>query len=145
MWNIFSLYWICYSIASVLCFGLLATKNARSWLPKERLNHTSTTIPSLPPPLPSHWKVKVLVAQLCPTLCNSIDCIPPESSVHGILQARILEWVAIPFSRGSSRPMDWTRVSWIAGMLFSIWASREPIGRHSLNQCITREVPNCAF
>ena len=49
-------------------------------------------------------KVKVLVAQLCPTLCYPMDCSPPGSSVHGILQARILEWVAIPFSRGYSQP-----------------------------------------
>ena len=46
----------------------------------------------------------VLVTQSCPTVCNSMDCIPPGSSVHGILQARILEWVAIPFSRGSTQP-----------------------------------------
>ena len=46
--------------------------------------------------------VKVLVAQSCPTLCDPMDCSPSVSSVHGILQARILEWVAIPFSRGSS-------------------------------------------
>ena len=49
-------------------------------------------------------EVKVLVAQSCPILCNPMDCSPPGFSVHGILQARILEWVAIPFSRGSSRP-----------------------------------------
>ena len=48
--------------------------------------------PSLPPLL----KVKVLVAQSCPTLCDPMDCNPPGSSVHGILQARILEWVAVP-------------------------------------------------
>ena len=47
--------------------------------------------------------VEVLVAQLCLTLCDPVDCSPPGSSVHRILQARILEWVAIPFSRGSSR------------------------------------------
>ena len=52
----------------------------------------------------------VLVAQSCPTLCNEVDYSPPGSSVHGILQARILEWIAIPFSRGSSRPRDQTRV-----------------------------------
>ena len=51
-------------------------------------------------------KVKVLVAQSCPTLCDPRDCSPPGSSVHGILQARILEWVAIPFSRGPSQPRD---------------------------------------
>ena len=50
--------------------------------------------------------VCVLVAQSCPTLCNHIDCNPSGSSVHEILQARILEWVNIPFSRGSSWPKD---------------------------------------
>ena len=47
-------------------------------------------------------KVKVLVTQLCLAFCDAMDYSPPGSSVHGILQARILEWVAIPFSRGSS-------------------------------------------
>ena len=49
-------------------------------------------------------KVKVLVAQSCPTLCDPMNCSPPGSFVHGILQARILEWVAIPFSRRSFLP-----------------------------------------
>ena len=49
-----------------------------------------------------------LVAKLCPTLCDPIDCSPPGSSVHGIHQARILERVAVSFSRGSSSPRDWT-------------------------------------
>ena len=49
--------------------------------------------------------------QLCPTLCNPMDCCMPGCSVHGILLARILEWVAMPFSRGSSWPRDWTWVS----------------------------------
>ena len=48
-------------------------------------------------------KVKVKVAQLCLTLCNPMDCSPPASSVHGILQARMLEWIAVPISRGSSQ------------------------------------------
>ena len=65
------------------------------------------------------------VAQLCPTLCNPLDCSLPGSSVHGILQARILEWVAISFSRGSSRPRDRTRVSHIVGRRFNLWATRE--------------------
>ena len=52
-------------------------------------------------------------AQLCPTLCDPVDCSLPDSSVHGILQARILEWVAMPSSRGSSWPRDWTWVSYI--------------------------------
>ena len=60
-------------------------------------------------------KVKVLVAQLYLTLCNPIECSLLGSSVHGIFQARKLEWVAIPFSRGSSWLRDWIRVSCIAG------------------------------
>ena len=61
--------------------------------------------------------------QSCPTLCDPKDCSPPGSSVHGILQARILEWVALPSSRESSRPRDWTCISlwhllhWQAGSL----------------------------
>ena len=58
------------------------------------------------------------VAQSFPTLCNPVDCSLPGSSVHGIFQARILEWVAISFSRGSSRPRNRTRVSCIAGRHF---------------------------
>ena len=65
-------------------------------------------------------KLWVLVAQSCLTLCNPMDWSPPGSSVHGILQARILEWVAIPFSRGSSWSRDWTQVSCIAGRFFTI-------------------------
>ena len=53
----------------------------------------------------------VLVAQSCLTLCSPMDCSPPGPSVHGVLQARILEWVAISFSRGSSEPRDRTGVS----------------------------------
>ena len=64
------------------------------------------------------FKVKVK-ALLCPTLCNPVDCSPPGSSVHGIFQARILEWVAIAFSRGSSQLRDRTRVSCIVGRFFS--------------------------
>ena len=64
-------------------------------------------------------KVKVKVAQSCPTLCDPVDRNLPGSSVHGILQARILEWVAIPFSRGSSQPRDWTQVFCIAGRFFT--------------------------
>ena len=67
-------------------------------------------------------KVKVLVAQSCPTLCHPMDC-----SVHGILQVRILEWVAIPFSRESSWPRDQTQVSHIMGRSFTIWATGEAL------------------
>ena len=54
-----------------------------------------------------------------------LDCSPPGSSVHGILQARILEWVARPSSRGSSQSRNWTQVSCIAGRFFTVWATRE--------------------
>ena len=69
--------------------------------------------------------IKVLVSQSCLTLCDPMDSSSPGSSVHGILQARILEWVAIPFSRGSSWPRDQTLVSCIPGRFFTIWATRE--------------------
>ena len=68
-------------------------------------------------------KVKVKVAQSCPTLCN-----PTDYTVHRIPQARILEWGAVHFSRGSSQPRDQTQVSRIAGRFFTSWATRE--GKH---------------
>ena len=71
--------------------------------------------------------VCVLVAQSCLTLWDPLDCSPPGSSVHGMLQARTLEWVAMPFSRGSSRPRDRTRVSRIAGGFFTLWAAWEAL------------------
>ena len=71
-------------------------------------------------------QVKVKVTQLCPTLCNPIDYI-----VHGILQARILEWVAFPFSRGSSQPRKWTGISCIAGGFLTSWAIRSLITKWS--------------
>jgi len=66
--------------------------------------------------------------QLCPALFDSIDCSMPDSSVHGILQARILEWVAMPSSRGSSWPRDWTCISlWFlhCRQILYCWAARE--------------------
>ena len=65
------------------------------------------------------------VAQSSPTLYDPVDCGPLGSSIQGILQARILEWVAISFSRGSPRPRDQTQVSRIAGRCFKLWATRE--------------------
>ena len=58
--------------------------------------------------------------QSCDTLCDPTDCSPPGSSIRGILQARILEWVAIPFFRGSSRPRDQTQVSHIVSRRFTV-------------------------
>ena len=66
------------------------------------------------------------ICLLCEVDTNDVmDCSPPGSSVPGILQARILEWVAMPSSRGSSQPGDWTQVSRIVGRSFTVWATRE--------------------
>ena len=70
----------------------------------------------------SPWGHKVKVAQLCATLFNPTDYSLPGYPIHGIFQARVLEWVAISFSRASSQPGDRTRVSHIAGRRFNLWA-----------------------
>ena len=70
--------------------------------------------------------------QSCLTLGSPMDCTLPGSSVHGILQARILEWVAMPFSRGASQTRDHTQVSHIAGRFSSIWASRKTLSQRGL-------------
>ena len=93
-----------------------------------------------------HNKMKVKVSQSCLTLCNSMDC-----TVHGNLQARILEWGAIPFSRRSSKPRDRTQVSCIASRFFTSWATRETVqlkDRLFSNWCISfknipKDVPVC--
>ena len=72
------------------------------------------------------------VAQSCPTLSDPMDCSPPGSSVHGIFQARILEWVTISFSRRPSQPRDRTQVPRIAGRCFIVWATREVLCNFSL-------------
>ena len=69
--------------------------------------------------------VCVCVSQSCLTLCDPMDCSLPHSSVHGISQARILEWVALPFSRGSSWPRDQTQVSWIGRRILYHWSTRD--------------------
>ena len=91
----------------------------------ERLNWTELSI----------FNMCVLVAQLCPTLCNLMVCSPSGSSVHRILQARILEWIAISFSRGSSHPRDRTQVSCTAGRFFTSWATAS--AAKLLQSCLT--------
>ena len=83
--------------------------------------------------------MNVLVAQSCPILCDPVDWSPPVSTVYWILQARILEWVAIPFSRESSWPRNWSCVFCIAGRFFTILATREAHGVHAklLQLCVT--------
>ena len=82
-------------------------------------------------------EVTVLVAQLCPTLCNFMDCSQPGFSVHGILLARILEQVTIPFSSGSSQLRDQTWVSLIAGRFFTILATRETLWIFQSLMCLS--------
>ena len=83
--------------------------------------HGSDAVVQWEEPIISQFKVsEVKVSQSSPTLCN-----PKNYTVHGILQARILEWVTLPFSRGSSQPRDRTQVSCIAGGFFTNWAIRE--------------------
>ena len=102
-------------------------QKADQWLPRARGGsgrwlHMGTAF------LFGVMKVKVLVAQLCPTPCNPMDYSLPGSSVHGISQARVLEWVAIPFSRGSSQPRDRTQVSCIAGRFLPSESPGKPFG-----------------
>ena len=77
------------------------------------------------------WQATVrarMHAKWCPTLCDPMNCSPPGSSVHGILQARILEQVAMPSSRGPSRTRDRTHVSYISGVFFTTSATWEAPG-----------------
>ena len=87
---------------------------------------------------------KSVVTRSCLTLYDHIDY-----SVHGILQDRILEWVAFPFSRGSSQPRDWIQVSFIAGRFFTSWATREAkntwVGNLSLLQWILLSVKSLFY
>ena len=127
------------------CYLLISVSVASSFKPNpDRFSHIqfiskSYHMPSSPPTSPSSCALilaatslsfKILfrlyppcgvcsVAQSCPALCDPMDSSPPGSSVHGISQARILEWVAISFSRGSSQPRGRTWVSCIAGGFFT--------------------------
>ena len=78
----------------------------------------------------SRWR-ESLKAKSGPTLSDTMVHSPPGSSVHGIFQVRILEWVAISFFRGSSRLRDWTQVFHIAGRFFAVWATREAHGERN--------------
>ena len=81
------------------------------------------------------WKKKVKLKSLSHVqLCNPMDCSLTGSSIYGIFQARILEWVAISFSRRSSRPRDWTQVSCISGRLFTTWGTRKSLQLHTITQ-----------
>ena len=103
---------------SILCMFIVSVIWSSSQ-PVDLCSHTSTSKLSIPNPM----KHIVQVTQSCLTLCDPMDYV-----VHGILQARILEWVAFPNSRGSSQPRDQTQVSHIAGRFFTSWATREAQG-----------------
>ena len=77
------------------------------------------------------------VTQSYPTLCDPMDCSLPGSSVYGIFQAIVLEWIAISFSRGSSQPRDRTQVSHIIDRCFTVWATREVLSKRSQTQKAT--------
>ena len=103
--------WTKYLVSSVLIFwfhSIVKETNKLAWQRPEPLGIS-----------------KVKVAQLCSTFCYPTDCSPPGSSVCRILQPRILEWVAVPSSLGSSQPRNQTQISRIAVRFFSIWASRK--------------------
>ena len=89
----------------------------------------------------STWEMKVKVTQSCPTLCDPMDCSLLGSSIHGILQTRILEWVAVPFSRGSSHSRDRTQVPLIAGRFLPSEPPEKPKNTGVGNQwiCPTQE------
>ena len=85
------------------------------------------------PPWYQKYEVKWSeVAQSCLTLCDPMDCSLSGFSIHGILQARILEWVTISASRGSFQPRDRTQVSRIGGRRFNLWATREAHQKYTL-------------
>ena len=92
---------------------------------------------------PSLLESESEVIQLCPTLCDPMDCRLPGSSVHGIFQARVLEWVAISFSRGSSQPRDRTQVC-TAGRHFTVWAT-SALGISNLLEEISSLAHSVAF
>ena len=126
MTNLFAQSLLDYGIAAILNFFV---STCITWTPvyvmsKAGAKLSDSITETLPPAaqnVTAFGVLKVLkVTQSCPTLCDPMDCSLPGSSVHGILQARILEWVASPFSRRSLQPRDRTQFSCIAGRLFTI-------------------------
>ena len=101
--------------------------------------HSSSGFSAFPVSLShSSFLVKGLAAQLCLTLCDPVDCSPPGSSVHGMLWARILEWVAMPSSRGSSRPRDQTHISCIGKQILYTESPGKPIPKSVRSRIIRK-------
>ena len=97
-----------------MCPLVVTVRMIQIWLSEDNL---------ILPSYPLEWSEVKWLSRV--QLCDPMDCILPGSSVHGIFQARVLEWVAISFSRGSSRPSDGTQVSHIASRHFTVFATRE--------------------
>ena len=121
LFALFSFPWLSYFFFSFLLL------QAFTELPNPQESFSALSPPSsLPGNIPPLWLyVYVLVIQSCPTLCDSMDYSPPGCPVHGILQAKILEWVSMPSSRGSAQLRDWTQDSCTAGRVFTT----EPPGK----------------
>ena len=111
--------WPCMHLSRCDC---VSVKQWAEWM-EQRDWHQTPWVWILALPLESEREV----AQSCLTLCDPMDCSLSGSSVHGIFQARLLEWIAISFSRGSSRPRNRTPVSRIAGRCLTVWATREAL------------------
>ena len=122
LWIYFHLF-VHSIVGSTACFEVLIAGNISG--PCNNVDHCLFVILFSPMLYGNTLLCFFLVIQLCPTLCDPMDCSQPGSSVHGILQARILEWVAIPFFTVSLWPRGWTQVSCTAGRFFTIWDTRK--------------------
>ena len=117
----FTISFLLLALLNYSCFSLSIRRNITDF----RTFYLSIAFKCSKCPLNIEWVSEV--TQSCPTLWDPIDCSLPGSSVHGIFQARVLEWVAISFSRGSSWSRDRTQVSRIGGRCFTDWATREAL------------------
>ena len=111
--------------------GIQTQETGNKWVQINSSEFLDSTLPEASPTserLESRYScvcIKMKVSQSCPTLCDPMDNSLPGPCAHGTLKTRILEWVAIPFFKGSSWPRDWTWVSCTAGRFFTIWATRK--------------------
>ena len=128
----FAVYSIPVMHCSLQIFFKYVRKNTECFLPvsQKKISHRFFLFAQLKFSIPKFRNCQVLVLNLCVNFsgvddCDTTDCGPQGFSVSGILQARILQWVALPFSRGSSQLRNQTQVSWIGGRFFTIWATRE--------------------
>ena len=129
-WNSFSLISLVFRIVWFVSTYFYLSQLNRALL---QINHSNVI-----------QRQKVKVKSLSDPM-DPMNCSLPGSSVHGIFQARVLEWGAIAFSRGSSQPRDQTRVSRIVGRHFTIWATREDTTLDLSQKAKSTEWPQCLF